>query len=142
MKIAFLGDIALVGHFDLEFNADAERRIDYLQKVLREYDYVVANLESPLTSKKTSMVCKSMHLQSCLKNVTILKTLGVNAVTLANNHILDFGMKGLYETINALESVGIGWYGVNGKTLLLNQDEKNKFIGLLLLCNRQLRYSN
>lgn len=124
MKIAFLGDIALVGQYDKKTNPDVSSQIAYLKKLLAQYDFVAANLESPLTDKTASFVCKSMHLRSEKENITVLKELGVDAVTLANNHILDFGRKGLEDTIDALETAGIGWYGVNGKTLLLEMDEK------------------
>ncbi|MCD8052481.1 MAG: CapA family protein [Lachnospiraceae bacterium] len=129
MRIAFLGDIALVGQFDKNINTDVEKKIAYLRDMLGEYDYVIGNLESPLTNKTSSMVCKSMHLRTDTKNVSTLKELGVNAVTLANNHILDFGDRGLEDTINALEREGIDWYGVNGKTLFLNREERINLSG-------------
>ena len=124
MKIAFLGDIALVGQYNEKKDFDVSKSIDYLKKLLAQYDFIVANLESPLTDKTTSFVCKSMHLRTKKENVRVLKELGVDAVTLANNHILDFGRKGLNDTINTLEAAGIGWYGVDGKTLFLEMDEK------------------
>src|SRR5919201_4769535 len=36
---------------------------------------------------------------------------GVDCVTLANNHALDFGPEALLDTFSALESVGIAWVG-------------------------------
>lgn len=141
MRIAFLGDIALVGQFDMETNEDVGKRIGCLQEMLKGYDYVIANLESPLTNKTSSIVCKSMHLRTGVMNISILKELGVSAVTLANNHILDFGDKGLDDTINTLETAGIGWYGVNGKTLLLDQDEKINLSGFCCYSTNGVGYA-
>ncbi|MBR4458422.1 MAG: CapA family protein [Clostridia bacterium] len=128
-RIAFLGDMAMVGAFDLKTDADAAKKLDCLKKMLSSYDYVVANLESPLTEKRRTAICKSMHLRSDPTNVRLLKYLGVNAVTLANNHVWDFGAKGLQDTIDTLDQNGIDWYGVNGKTLLKE------------ICGQKIRFS-
>ncbi len=130
MKIAFLGDIALIGKYNLNNNPNVRDEIEYLKKILKNYDYRVANLESPLTERKSTFVCKSMHLKSSVVNVGVLKYLGIDAVTLANNHIMDFGRKGLEETINVLENAKIKWYGIDGKELLIEkQGQKISFSG-------------
>jgi poly-gamma-glutamate synthesis protein (capsule biosynthesis protein) len=85
---------------------------------LKEFDYVVANLESPLTSINKSWIPKSMHLRSPIVNIKLLKYLNIDAVSIANNHIHDYGQKGLGETISVLENNGIEWFGVNGKYLV------------------------
>lgn len=58
-----------------------------------------------------------MHLRSDIENGTILKELGINAVSLANNHVYDFGRKGVEETISELDRLNILWYGIDGKTV-------------------------
>lgn len=123
MKIALLGDIALVGHFDIN-ESDYQKRISNLKRMLSGCDYIVANLESPLTTVSRTLVCKSMHIRSNPRNVKILRDLGVNAVSLANNHVLDFGVKGLEDTIQTLTDNGIKWYGVNGKTLKVSRNNE------------------
>lgn len=62
----------------------------------------------------------------------ILDKMGVDVVTLANNHTMDYGESGLVDTMNSLDKVGIGYVGagnnldeaksayikeVNGKTI-------------------------
>jgi len=130
MKIAFVGDIALIGKYDITKNPNAKIRLNNLSKKLKEYDYVVGNLESPLTNRDHTLICKSMHLRSAPKNVELLKDLNINAVSLANNHIFDFGKKGMNETIKILEDNGIEWFGVDKKYLLKEiKDEKVSFSG-------------
>ena len=130
MKIAFVGDIALVGKYDITKNPNAKIRLNNLSKKLKEYDYVVGNLESPLTNRDHTLVCKSMHLRSAPKNVELLKDLNINAVSLANNHIFDFGKKGMNESIKILEDNGIEWFGVDKKYLLKEiKGEKVSFSG-------------
>ena len=114
MKIAFLGDIALIEKYDLTKSPNIKNKLKDLSLILAEYDYVIGNLESPLTGVDKTMVCKSMHLKSPTVNVELLKFLHIDAVSLANNHSYDFGKKGLIETISTLDDSGIEWFGVNG----------------------------
>ena len=65
---------------------------------------------------------KSMHLWSNPENVQLLNSLKVGAVSLANNHVNDFGRAGMDETIAALEGAGISWYGVDGRTLHIERN--------------------
>jgi len=118
MKIAFLGDIALIGKYDLTKNLRAKDRLNVMAEKLAKYDYVIANLESPLTNKNNTLVCKSMHLRTPNVNVELLKHLHINAVSLANNHSYDFEKKGLEDTIKVLDSNGIEWFGANSKHIL------------------------
>lgn len=130
MKIAFLGDIALIGKYDYSTNPEAVNRLAVLAEHLSQYDYVVANLESPLTNRSSSFVCKSMHLRSPTTNVELLKCLNIKAVSLANNHIFDFGKQGLIDTISVLERNNIEWFGVSSKDLVKEiAGEKVSFSG-------------
>lgn len=117
MKIALLGDIALVGKYDLASD-DAVGRVQGLAEELSPYDFVVANLESPMTEIRQSRVPKSLHIRTSPASAKLLDVLHVNAVTLANNHIHDFGGQGMHDTIDTLERHGIDWYGLNGRSLL------------------------
>lgn len=87
MKIAMLGDIALVGKYDLARSEEAFGRVQRIADELARYDFVVANLESPMTESLRSRVPKSLHVRTSPRSVELLKALHVNAVTLANNHI-------------------------------------------------------
>jgi hypothetical protein len=130
MKIAFLGDVAFIGKYDLIINSHSKDRLKVMAEKLKEFDYVVANLESPLTEQNKSWVCKSMHLRTPIVNVELLNYLNVDAVSLANNHIHDFGLKGLEETIEVLENNGVEWFGAKEKYLIKEiKDEKICFSG-------------
>jgi len=118
MRIAFLGDIALIGQYDLTQNSLARNRLKKIAGKLAEFDYVVANLESPLTDITKTMVCKSMHLKTPTVNVELLKYLNIDAVSLANNHLYDYGVQGLNDTITTLEQCNIEWFGANSKFLI------------------------
>ncbi len=126
MKVAFLGDIALIGKYDVYNNANGKVKI--LKDICSSCDYVIANLETPFTDLNTTSVCKSMHLKSNPRNVDVLKYIGVDAVCLANNHIFDYGKKGVIHTVRVLEDNKIEWFGVNGKQL--NIDVSGQKLGI------------
>lgn len=118
MRIAFLGDIAFIGRYDLLKNKNARNRLQALAEKLSEYDYVIANLESPFTQRDKTRICKSVHLKSAPANVELLKYLHIDAVSLANNHTYDYGKIGLNTTIKVLEENQLEWFGANSKFIL------------------------
>lgn len=120
-KIALLGDICLNGKFDLKNGLDYREYFKEAAEYLSKFDFVIANLELPLTEKNFSMTCKGLHLKSSLKSVEILSFLNVNVVGLANNHIYDYGQKGFQDTISTLKTNGIDYYGVKNKQVYIEQ---------------------
>ncbi len=120
MKIALLGDIALIGKYDLTNNVHAKSVLENVANHLQQYDYVIGNLESPLTTQQNTIVCKSMHLKSPVNNIELLKYLNISAVSLANNHSYDYGRKAIDETISVLKQNNIDYFGIDGKSILIN----------------------
>lgn len=78
---------------------------------LREVDLLVANLEGPLTAGTKPAVEKRSHLRSAPETIELLKEMGVGVVSLANNHMFDFGKAGFAETTALLDDAGIAWVG-------------------------------
>ena len=59
-------------------------------------DYLVVNLETSLTTCEDWTEEKGIHYRAHPKNVEVLEEIGVRGVaTLANNHVLDWGIGGL-----------------------------------------------
>lgn len=141
MKIAFLGDIAFVGQYDLTKNPDAKALFHPLAEYLSGFDLVVANLESPFTKTERSGACKAIHVKSDPINISLLQYLNIGVVSLANNHIFDFGVKGYRDTVTLLEQYGIKHFGVNEKTLSLQYDNNRlSFYGYCCYTSNGRRY--
>lgn len=121
MKVSLLGDIAFLEESTL--SKGWEKTIRNISPVIKSCDLAIANLETPLTSKTNTSVCKGMHLKSDLRVCRILETLGVEYVSLANNHIFDFGLRGLRDTIEALSSRGIRYFGLSGSNEIVVDNE-------------------
>ena len=115
MKIALLGDIALIGRYDRTLDNSVDQRIAVIKELVKNCDYVIGNLESPLTSITKTRACKGVYLRSDPTNVETLNQIGVTHVTLANNHIYDYGKKAAKETIKVLKKAGIKYVGLNNK---------------------------
>lgn len=82
-----------------------------LADLLKSADYRLFNLESPLTSKNNSISKNGPAHYTPVEAVTGYEKLGVDLLTLANNHILDQGQDGLKETINLLKDRHISFLG-------------------------------
>ena len=71
------------------------------------------NLECVLADSwdPASLPSKAFHFRSDAKNVAVLQAAGIDAVSLANNHTLDFGQEALAATLDALDRAGISHSG-------------------------------
>jgi len=85
-----------------------------VKDILREGDLVFGNLENPVTpGRKISL--PEMVLRAGPGTVPALKDAGFNLLSLANNHAMDFGRRGLLDTLQYLDQAGINYAGA-GKT--------------------------
>jgi poly-gamma-glutamate synthesis protein (capsule biosynthesis protein) len=73
---------------------------------------VFGNLEGPLTDHGAQEQDKRFTFRSPPDKVSAaLKNAGINVVTLANNHTLDYGAEGLAQTLETLDAAGIRHVG-------------------------------
>jgi poly-gamma-glutamate capsule biosynthesis protein CapA/YwtB (metallophosphatase superfamily) len=103
------GDCTLANHFEA-FVGD---RIGYPFQhftLLPQPDVLMVNLENPITycSQKVE---KKFNFKMNPKYLPVLQSARISVVTLANNHILDYGSDGLLDTVHYLDSVGIRHVG-------------------------------
>lgn len=73
-------------------------------------DYRIVNLEAPITAeiKQNRILKTGPHLRAGRETVLpLLNALKIDAVTLANNHILDYGRPGLKDTLTALNDARV-----------------------------------
>lgn len=71
---------------------------------------VVANLEVPLSTRGQA-VPKTVNLRAHPSVADHIQALGIHAVTLANNHLMDYGSDALLDTIAICEQAGIAHCG-------------------------------
>lgn len=71
---------------------------------LRQGDIVIGNLESPLAARGVEFTGKQFRFKADPQAALALKNAGFTHLSLANNHILDFGAAGLTQTLTALDA--------------------------------------
>jgi len=86
-----------------------------LLPVMQATDFNFVNLETTLT-KSNEFVPKTFNFKSDPQHATCLKFANIHAVNIANNHMLDFSVDGLLETVESLKNNKIKHVGA-GKNL-------------------------
>ncbi len=70
-------------------------------------DIFMVNQEFPFTDRGTAAADKQFTFRIPPEKVSLFREMGVDIVTMANNHILDFGPEGITDSLAALDGAGI-----------------------------------
>jgi poly-gamma-glutamate capsule biosynthesis protein CapA/YwtB (metallophosphatase superfamily) len=101
--------------------------------MFKSSDFNVVNLECPVTDATNSNKINKTgpHLKGNSNDIEkILKELKIDLVTLANNHVLDYGKKGLKDTINFCNSNNINHLGAGENLNSSNKAFRKKINGI------------
>lgn len=119
LKILFVGDVML-GRLVNEVLKEKPLAYPWgdTLPLLYDADVRLCNLECVLSDrgKPWSATPKVFHFRSDAKNIQTLQAAHIDAVSLANNHTLDFDYEGLFHMLNTLKESGIHYAGA-GATL-------------------------
>lgn len=98
-------------------------RMERISNLLRSYDLVFANLENPVGLRGIPHPIQrpNVTFRCHPDTLRVLKNLGVTAVSLGNNHMLDYGPVSLVETLEHLDAHGIRHAGAGR-----NYEEANR----------------
>lgn len=105
MNVIFLGDIYLDEDY---LKCDAKLLLG-LDTTLKDADFVVANLESPITLSEKTIAKVGPNLKMVKLPEDILKSIDI--FSLANNHMMDYSVEGLIDTMAYLDSRGKQYFG-------------------------------
>lgn len=81
------------------------------REILKGGDIVVGNLETPLTGKGNRFENKKYTFRAPIETAAALKETGFTHMSLANNHMMDYGASGLTSTLTALDDAGLNFAG-------------------------------
>ena len=84
---------------------------DELLAEMRQADICMVNNEFPYSDGGTPIPEKTFTFRSKPENVNLLHEMGVDIVSLANNHAYDHGESALLDTFHILEQAQIGYVG-------------------------------
>lgn len=112
LKITIFGDICPTEDYITLFKSeDPEMLFHDVIPIIKESDFCIANLEAPAISKPTPIEKCGPTLGIDENDLSILAKAGINAVSLANNHIKDHGEDAVVNTVKKCLTVGIDTFG-------------------------------
>ncbi len=125
-KILIAGDFCpqlRVANF-IEKNDDSTVIFNEIQSIVKNADYSIVNLECPVVLGEEARPIKKIgpHLRCDEKTIKLIKSLGFEMITLANNHIYDYGEIGIKDTLEVCKNYGITTVGAG---VNLEQAKKN-----------------
>lgn len=111
LTIAFGGDVHFANQV-AKLLQHPQTSLASLRPTLAKPDLAVVNLETAITSRGTPAP-KQYHFRTTPTALTTLAAAGIDVVTMANNHAVDYGSVGLTDTLAAqrtskLPIVGLG----------------------------------
>ena len=110
VTLAFAGDVHFTGR-TARLLSDPATAFGPIAAVLKSADFTAVNLETAVTSGGTPQP-KTYHFRTVPTAFTALRDGGVNLVTMANNHVLDYGQAGLADTLAAAKAARFPYVGI------------------------------
>lgn len=146
MKILLLGDMSPTeNNFEYFDKMDNEKLFGDTKSLFRENDFAILNLEVALTEHDKGIEKFGPCLKAPFNTAKALKKMGVTHCALSNNHVFDFGKKGLLDTMQAVKDAGMEYTGVgmdyedSRKNLVL---EKNgETVCVIAVCEHEYSYA-
>ena len=146
MKILIGADLVPTENTNQLFvNQDFNTLFSDILPIIKRADRFIVNLECALTNSKNEIKKFGPCLKADPKCADALKALGVTDVALSNNHVFDFGIEGLKDTMDNLNRVGLPYMGIGAndtdsrKIYYFEQD--NKKIAVVNVCEHEYSYA-
>ncbi|MDA3890310.1 MAG: CapA family protein [Salinivirgaceae bacterium] len=130
IKVSFIGDVCFNGIFERKLKIGQAILSSEISNNLSNQEFVCCNFEGPETDEDYSGK-KGTSLKNAKGSVGYLSMNGINVFNLANNHICDYGKKGLEETIETISGetssfAGAGLYEEDAlKPIILRKDDES-----------------
>lgn len=105
-----------------------------IRKEIAAADIFMVNQEFPFTDRGKAAENKQFTFRLPPDKIHILQEMGVDIVTMANNHILDFGPDGITDSLKALDEAGILHVGA-GEDI-----EQAKRMEIIETCGRRIGF--
>ncbi|MEE1250833.1 MAG: CapA family protein [Lachnospiraceae bacterium] len=111
--LVFTGDILIGNAVSANYDAGGTDGVlsKDMQDILKNADIVMVNEEFPFSERGVQMEDKQFTFRMNPRYVSLFKDMGVDIVSLANNHVLDYGAEALSDTFMTLDEAGILYAG-------------------------------
>lgn len=115
MKVLITGDFAPRARLDKQICDRNFEAIfpESIRRIVKNSDFSFVNLESPIIENEYEPIPKCGPNLHCSKETAeAIKYAGFTGVTMANNHILDYGEAGLLKSVECCKNQGLDVVGV------------------------------
>lgn len=130
---------------ELFVKGDLKTLFNQVIELAKDADRFIVNLECALTCADTEIKKFGPCLKADPKCADSLKKAGITDIALANNHVFDFGIKGLKDTMENLERVGLPYMGIGendqDSRKIYYIEEKGKKIAVVNVCEHEYSYA-
>ena len=111
--IIFAGDVLIAEAMEQYYDTEGAGRLvsEELLAEMKNADICMVNNEFQFSTRGTPMEDKQFTFRTDPKYVQVMQDMGVDIVSLANNHSLDFGTDALQDTFATLDDAGILYAG-------------------------------
>ena len=110
ITLEFAGDVHFMDRTATLLKDDPATTFGPIASVLSAADVTAVNLETAITTRGTEQP-KTFHFRAPATAFDALRAAGIDAVTLANNHMLDYGRVGLSDTLSNAEKAQFPAFG-------------------------------
>lgn len=112
-----------------------------LRAVLADADLSVTNLEAPIAGRGSPISKSGPVNEAVAETPEFVREMGFDAVTLANNHLMDMGPDGLEHTVERCQAEGLETCGVGESPTdaldPLRTDVAGQSVALVNVCERE-----
>ena len=115
-SIGFVGDVSLADNWHIIPKYDSRGGItgilsDDILNIMRNEDLMIANSEFTVSNRGSAMSGKVYTFRAKPERLKIYEEMGVDMVTLANNHVYDFGGEAFLDMLDYLDEYKIPHIG-------------------------------
>lgn len=110
VTIGAVGDLMFARDITTLMQGRAGYPFERVLPLLSGVDLLIGNFEGTFTDRGTPIE-KMYAFRTPPELAGTLASAGFNAVSLGNNHAVDFGAVGILDTMNALRGAGVLWFG-------------------------------
>ena len=146
MKMMLVGDVCPTVFTRQAFiDGDVEKLFGSAASLFEGNDVNMVNLECALTDSDTPIEKIGPPLKAPAETARVLRAIGVNYAGLSNNHVFDFGKRGVRDTMRALDEAGIKYtgfgenYGDSRRDLVIEKDGER--VAVIAVCEHEYSYA-
>lgn len=146
VRIAIGGDVSVKAECEALFDkGEGKALFSDVVDIFLNSDFALVNLECAVTEADTAIKKIGPNLKAPLGTAKALKQAGVTHCILSNNHIFDYGVKGIRDTLTELEKQGLVYTGfgeneIDSRKNLILTDGKIK-VAVIAVCEHEYSYA-